>query len=213
MKPSPLVLISLLAIFPAAAQAQGMDVPTGANVPPSDAVVGGEPAAAKPVKNGPYFGFSFGTGTGNMTAGGTTDSFTDISINGEAPTTLALQLRSGWGTGDYLFGMQLNMMRTWWDISGVSSGMEFMGFDVVATWWDQDAGLYARVGIGPSQFSWFADDYSTESVSGVEMMFGVGATMGGMGVGIDFIRQAYEETEAGFSSVTYMLAMLSLDMY
>jgi len=50
-------------------------------------------------------------------------------------------------------------------------------------------------------------------VSGVELMFGVGATMGGMGVGIDFIRQAYDPAEAGFDSVTYMLAMLSLDMY
>ena len=43
--------------------------------------------------------------------------------------------------------------------------------------------------------------------------FIIGFTMGGFGVGIDYTRQSYDAKEAGFDSVGYILASLSLDLY
>lgn len=218
MKAASLLFASLLAAVPAAATAQGMDVPTGASAAPSPTADGAAPAAdapaVKPPKSGPYFGFSFGTGKGTMYSGGSSMDIDEmLGASGETPTTLHMQLRSGWGTGDFLFGAQLNFTRSFIEVNGVSAGLDFMAVDMVATWWDQEMGLYSRVGIGPSVFSAYAGDTTSDSYSGVELMFGIGATIGGAGVGIDMFRQAYDANETGFDSVTYMMVTLSLDMY
>jgi hypothetical protein len=217
MRTASLLAASLIASLPLAAIAQGIDSP-----PIPGTVVGqsepGAPAApgvpaAKVEKNAPYFGFSFGTGQGTITSGSTSWNFNDYTYFGKAPTTLAMQLRGGWGTGDFLFGAQMNLNRTWVDVNGSSIGMQFFAVDAVATWWSQEMGIYTRVGIGPSQFNAYAGSSTGKTYSGVELMAGFGVTMGGLGVGIDFTRQAYTASETGFDSVSYMLAMLSLDMY
>jgi hypothetical protein len=243
MRLASLLVASLLASVPSAVLAQGMDVPGAAAAPaaspesaqpaapapsPEGAAVVAPPpstegapavappdaAAAKPVKSAPYFGFSFGTGKGTLYSGGSSVDINDaLGGSGSSPTTMNMQLRSGWGTGDLLFGMQLNWTRTWIDVNGTSAGLDFKAFDVVGTWWDQNAGLYARVGIGPSSFTTYVGDSTSDSVSGVELMVGFGFTMGSMGVGMDMFRQSYDAKEAGFDSVTYVIASLSLDMY
>lgn len=231
---APLLVASLLASLPIAARAQGIDAPpdsappdTGAMAPvapsaPPSATPAPSPtpapaAAGAPVpkkqKNGLYFGFSLGTGTGTIYSGGSSWNINDYSYFGKTPTTLAMQVRTGWGTGDLLFGMQLNLTRSWVDVGGTSVGMDFMAFDVVATWWSQEMGLYTRIGVGPSQFSAFSGSTSSKAVNGAEMMVGLGFTMGGFGVGMDYFRQYYTRSEAGFDSVGYFLAMVSLDLY
>jgi hypothetical protein len=193
----------------ASAESAPAVAPATATAAPADAQ-----AAAKPVKSAPYFGFSFGTGKGTMYSGGQSADIDDMFAGaGSSPTTMNLQLRSGWGTGDLLFGVQFNWTRTWVDVGGTSTGLDFRAFDLVATWWDQQMGLYARVGVGPSAFSAYVGDSTSDSVSGVELMLGFGATMGGMGVGFDMFRQSYDQAEAGFDSVSYLLVTLSLDMY
>ena len=219
MRSTSLLLATLLASIPAAASAQAGDLPPAADPAAAGPGPAAPPSAAvtppqKPGKSGGYVGFSFGTGKGTLYGGGSSldvDEF--LGYSGESPTTLNLQLRTGWGTGDFLFGTQLNLTRSWVDIGGTSYGLQFFAIDLVTTWWSQEAGIYTRVGLGPAQFSTFAGDQSSRTYSGVELMLGAGLTMGGMGVGIDFFRQAYDANETGFDSVSYMLATLSLDMY
>lgn len=218
MRTASLLAASLIASLPLAALAQGIDAPPipGTVVGPSASGAPAAPAAAgvKPEKNAPYFGFSFGTGKGTLNLGSSSvDIDTILGVTGLTPTTLTMQLRGGWGTGDFLFGTQLNLTRTWVDVSGTSVGLQFFSVDAVATWWSQEMGLYTRLGIGPSQFSVYGGSSSSTSVSGVELLAGFGVTMGGLGVGMDFTRQAYNASEAGFDSVDYVLVTLSLDMY
>ena len=107
----------------------------------------------------------------------------------------------------------MNLTRTWVDVAGTSSGLQFFAVDAVATWWSQDMGLYTRIGIGPSQVSAFGGGSTSDAVQGVELLMGVGLTSGGFGVGFDITKQSYDAAEAGFDSVTYALVTLSLDMY
>lgn len=217
MKTAALLVASLLTTLPAVSFAQGMDMPGTESAPSAGAApVAGPDGApvARPPKSGPYFGASVGTGTGRVTVQGETYSISDWSYYGESPTTLALMLRGGWGTGPFLFGMQLNWIRTSWDYNGSSFGLDFMGFDAVATWWDQEMGLYARAGIGPASASAFDGPNTTESVDGIELMLGIGFTMGGLGVGIDLINQNYGDEATGIpATVTYTLAMINFDFY
>jgi hypothetical protein len=122
-------------------------------------------------------------------------------------------LRLGWGDGDFLFGTQFNWIRSYTTVAGTEAGYDFRAFDLTATWWSQEAGLYTRVGVGPAQYRVYAGSSESDPISGVELMFGVGFTMGGFGVGIDYTRQSYDAKEAGFDSVGYLLASLSLDLY
>jgi len=224
MRPASLLLASLLASLPMAAGAQPMDAPTSGG----GGIVGGAPSqpsaeapAVKPEKNAPYFGFSFGTGTGTVYAGSSSldidEALTTASgilgASGQSPTTMAMMLRFGWGTGDFLFGTQFNWIRSFVDINGTSAGYDFRGFDLVATLWSQEMGLYTRVGVGPAQYRVYAGSSESDPISGVELMLGVGATMGGMGVGLDMIRQNYDANETGFDYVNYVVVSLSLDLY
>jgi hypothetical protein len=212
------LLSSLLASVPAAARAQGMDAPPGAVPGPIEGAPGTPGAAALPEvkkeKNGPYVGFSFGTGTGTIYSGSSSLSIDEaLGYSGQSPTNMALMFRFGWGSGDFLFGGQFNWIRSWVDVSGVSAGLDFRGFDLTATLWSQEMGLYTRVGVGPASFNSFVDSNTSKSYSGVELMLGVGATLGGLGVGVDLIRQNYTASETGFDYVQYALVTLSLDLY
>lgn len=222
MRTASLLAASFLASFPALAVGQAMEAP------PAPATVVGQPAPAAPASGAPaapalapkaekaggYFGFSLGTGKGTLHSGNASMDVDDLfGGSGQTPTTFALQLRGGWGTGDVLFGTQLNLTRTWVESGGKSYGLQFFAVDAVATWWSQEMGIYTRIGIGPSQVTAFGGSSSSDAVSGVEFMAGMGFTMGGLGVGIDATRQTYKASEAGFDSVNYVLAMLSLDMY
>jgi hypothetical protein len=182
---------------------------------PAPAAAPAVPAVEKPAeRSGSYFGVSFGTGKGTVYSGSSSADIDDaFSLTGQAPTTLNLQLRFGWGTGDLLFGTQMNLTRTWVDVGGVSSGVQFFAFDLVTTWWSETAGLYTRLGVGPAQFNTFAGDSTSRTYNGMELMLGGGFTMGGMGVGLDFFRQVYDANETGFDAVSYLLATISLDMY
>jgi len=214
MKTASCLVAALLASLPLAAVGQETEVP------PQGTEVG-QPGPAAPVtplvrleKSGSYFGVSLGTGKGTLYSGNSSIGINDlIGSSGQSPTTLALQLRGGWGNGDLLLGTQLNMTRTWVEDGGTSFGLQFIAVDLVATWWSQDAGVYARLGLGPSQVSTFGGNTRSNSVQGVELMAGIGLSSGGLGVGIDFTRQTYRASEAGFDSVDYVLAMLSLDTY
>jgi hypothetical protein len=215
-----ILVASLVAALPAAGFAQPMDAPPGGSMPSPETggVVGGGPAPvaaeAPKQKEGPYFGFSFGTGNGSIGVGGTAyDLDEQMGYAGESPTTMAMMLRFGFGSGDFLFGAQFNWIRTFIDVSGTEVGMDFRGFDLVGTLWSQEMGLYTRVGIGPAQVRGYVGSSESDPVSGVELMLGLGATMGGLGVGIDLIRQNYDVAEAGFDYVQYMLVTLSLDLY
>jgi hypothetical protein len=166
--------------------------------------------AAPPAKgDGAYLGFSFGTGRGDVFAGGTTTKVDDL-VPGVSPTTLALMLRGGWASGSLLFGVQLNLVRSQWDVSGVSSAMQLAAFDVVTTLRDHDLGLYVRAGIGPAQLTFEADGTSSQSWNGTEGMLGLGFSSSGFGVGIDYVRQSYEKG-APINGAGYYLATLSLD--
>jgi hypothetical protein len=178
---------------------------------PAPAVPGGPaaPAAATPTaKSGGYFGFSFGTGRGEVFVGDTTTSVEDM-VPGVSPTTLSLMLRAGWASGDLLFGFQLNLTRSQWDVSGVSSAMQLAAFDVVTTWRSSELGLYVRAGVGPAQLT-FEGGGASESYNGTEAMLGVGFGAGGFGVGFDYVRQSYG-SEAPIDGAGYVLATVSLD--
>lgn len=217
MKTAALLVASLLTSLPTVSFAQGMDMPGTESAPSA----GGAPVAgpdgapaAKPQKSGPYGGFSLGTGKLTMSAGG--DSFdTDDRLFAvdEMPMTLQMQLRAGWGTGPFLFGMQLNWTMTETSENGVTRGEEIMAWDFVATWWDQEMGLYARAGLGPCSYQYTSDYGDSDAVDGMELMLGFGFTMGGLGVGIDMMQQSYDEAEAGFDSMTMLMASVSLDFY
>ncbi len=169
------------------------------------------PAAPGPEakRSGGYFGFSLGTGRGDVFAGGSTTSVDDL-VPGVKPTTMALMLRFGWASGDVLFGFQLNLVRTQWDVSGVSSAMQLAGLDVVTTLRDHSTGLYVRVGIGPAQLSFDADGSSSQSWNGTEAMLGAGIHMGGFGIGFDYLRHSYGK-DAPLDGAGYVLATVSLD--
>jgi hypothetical protein len=220
MRAASLLAASLVALLPAAALGQ-VEVP-----PPVPGPVVGQPAPGAPVapvtgapapkveKSGGYFGLSLGTGKGTLHSGNASMDVDDLfGGSGQTPTTFALQLRGGFGSGDLLLGTQLNLTRTWIESGGKSVGLQFFAIDAVATWWSQEMGIYTRIGIGPSQVTVFGGNSSSDPVQGVEFMVGMGFTMGGLGVGIDATRQNYKASEAGFDSVNYVLAMLSLDMY
>lgn len=215
MKIASLVAASLIATFPVAALGQATD---GSPAPNTEVERPGTGAPAVPTvkieKGGGYFGFSLGTGKGTLTSGSSSVSLNDLlGASGQSPTTLALQLRGGWGTGDFLFGTQMNLTRTWVDSGSTTFGLQFLAVDSVVTWWSQDSGLYTRLGLGPSQVSAFGGSSVTRAVQGVELLAGLGVTMGSLGVGIDVSRQSYKASEAGFDSVTFVLASLSLDFY
>jgi hypothetical protein len=170
--------------------------------------------AGRAGKSGGYFGVSLGTGKGTLQQGSSSVSVNDLfAASGRSPQTLALQLRGGWGSGDLLLGSQMNLTRTWVDAGGTSYGLQFASVDLVATWWSQSDGLYARVGLGPSEVSAFGGNSRTSTSQGVELMAGLGVTLGSLGVGLDLTRQTYKASETGFDSVTYVLASLSLDVY
>ncbi len=225
MRITSLIVASIFVSVPAGASAQGADVPVAPLPPPSStlpptsltptAPTTAGPAIERPAaKNGAYMGFSFGTGKGTLYSGSSSldiDEF--LGYSGQPPTTLNMQLRFGWGTGDLLFGTQMNLTRSWVDIGGSSYGLQFFALDLVTTWWSQEAGVYTRLGVGPAQFNTFAGDSSGRTYNGMELMLGGGFTMGGMGVGIDFFRQVYDANETGFDAVSYVLATLSLDLY
>jgi hypothetical protein len=220
LRTAALVAASLIAALPNVVTAQeDPPAPVAAPVlvaPAAEAPAAPAPAApaARPQKSGGYFGFSFGTGKGTLNAGGSSIEVDSLfGGSGEKPTTFALQLRGGFGNGDLLFGAQMNMTRTWVDVGGTSYGLQFLAVDAVATWWSQDMGMYMRLGVGPSQVSGFGGNSTGDTVQGMEMMVGVGLTMGGLGVGFDVTKQAYDVKEAGFDSVTYVLASFSFDMY
>jgi hypothetical protein len=217
MKTAALLLASLITTLPAVSFAQGMDMPGTESAP----AAGGAPVAgpdgapaAKPQKSGPYFGFSLGTGKVTMSAGGESlDTDDRLGAVDEMPLTLQMQLRSGWGTGPFLFGMQLNWTMTETSEGGITRGEDMKAWDLVATWWDQEMGLYARAGLGPCFYQATSDLGDSDVFQGMELMLGFGATMGGLGVGIDMMHQTYDEAEAGFDSMTQLLATLSLDFY
>jgi len=186
---------------PAAPDAAPAPLPPGA-VPP-----GALPPPAP--RSGPYVGFSFGTGRGDVFAGGTTTAVNDL-FPGSA-STLALMLRCGWANGPFLFGLQANVIRSSWDVGGASATMQLTGVDVVATWAPPELGMYARVGVGPAQLSFEGGGATSDGYGGAELMFGVGATMGGLGVGIDYVRQSYDEG-APIDGAAYLLATVSLDL-
>jgi hypothetical protein len=218
MRTASLLAASIIASFPVAALAQAMEAPPPAPGPvvgqPGPEAPGAPAPAAKIEKSGGYFGLSLGTGKGTLHSGSSSVDINDLfGTSGQSPTTFAFQLRGGWGSGDLLLGTQLNLTRTWVDSGGVSYGLQFFAIDAVATWWSQELGIYARVGLGPSQVSAFGGGSTTRTVQGVELMAGMGLTMGGFGVGIDATRQNYKASEAGFDSVTYVLASVSLDVY
>jgi hypothetical protein len=217
MRTALLLALALAVASPSAALAQ-LD-PEGAPPPQPPSTVAAPrapdpapvPQAAGPAapQSGPYVGFSFGTGRGDVFAGGTTTAVSDL-VPGASPTTLALMLRAGWASGALLFGVQANIVRSQWDAGGVSSAMQLTGVDVVATWRPPDLGLYARVGAGPAQLS-FEGGGASESYGGAEAFFGIGFMTGGLGVGIDYIRQSYDEG-APIDGAGYLLATLSLDL-
>jgi hypothetical protein len=215
MKIASLVAASLIATFPVAALGQATD---GSPAPGTEVERPGPGAPAVPTvkieKSGGYFGFSLGTGKGTLTSGSSSVSLNDLlGASGQSPTTLALQLRGGWGTGDFLFGTQMNLTRSWVDSGSTTFGLQFLAVDAVVTWWSQDSGFYTRLGLGPSQVSAFGGGSASTAAQGVELMAGLGVTMGSLGVGIDVSRQSYKASEAGFDSVTFVLASLSLDFY
>jgi hypothetical protein len=218
MRTTSLLVASLISSFPVAALGQGVEAP------PAPGTVAGQPGQGAPVapaapvakleKSGGYYGFSLGTGKGTLRSGNSTMDLDDLfGASGQSPTTLAMQLRAGWGNGDLLLGAQMNLTRTWVEANGVSYGLQFFSVDAVATWWSQEMGIYTRIGVGPSQVSAFGGGSTSTSVQGVELMAGLGATMGSLGVGLDVTRQSYKASEAGFDSVTYVLVTLSLDVY
>lgn len=227
MRLASLLAASLLASLPAAVCAQSMDTPPGGGSAPGAAPAAGTPTeaaaapAAKPEKNGPYVGFSFGTGSGTVYNGSSSlainDALTTVAgvagASGQSPTTLAMMLRFGWGSGDFLFGTQFNWIRSYVDINGTSAGYDWRAFDLVATLWSQEMGLYTRVGVGPSQYRVYVGSNESTPESGVELMLGVGATLGGLGVGLDLFRQNYDKTRTGFDYVNYFVVSLSADLY
>ena len=168
------------------------------------------PAGAEAKRSGAYLGFSFGTGRGDVFAGGTTTSIDDL-VPGVSPTTLALMLRFGWASGNLLFGFQMNLVRSQWEVSGATSAMQIAGLDVVTTLRDSQLGLYARVGVGPAQLTFDANGTSSQTWNGTEAMLGVGLSHGGFGVGIDYVRQSYDSS-APIDGAGYLLATLSLDL-
>ena len=172
-------------------------VPPGAVPPPAP-------------RNGPYVGFSFGTGRGDVTLGGETVAVGDL-VPGASPTTLALMLRCGWASGPFLFGLQANVIRSSWSAGGSTATMQLTGVDVVATWAPPELGMYARLGVGPAQLSFDGGGAASDSYGGAEAMLGVGMTMGGLGVGIDYIVHTYDEG-APFDGASYLLATISLDL-
>jgi hypothetical protein len=180
-----------------------------AAVPARPAPVPAAPAAQAAKHDGAYLGFSFGTGRGDVFTGGTTTKVDDL-VPGVSPTTLALMLRCGWASGSLLLGVQLNLVRSQWDVSGVSSAMQLAAFDVVTTLRDHDLGLYVRAGVGPAQLTFEADGTSSQSWNGTEGMLGFGFSSSGFGVGIDYVRQSYQKG-APIGGAGYYLATLSLD--
>jgi hypothetical protein len=161
-------------------------------------------------RDGPYVGFSFGTGRGDVTLGGETVAVGDL-VPGSSPTTLALMLRCGWANGPFLFGLQANVIRSAWSVGGSTATMQLTGVDVVATWAPPDLGMYARLGVGPARLSFEGGGVTSDSYGGAEVMLGLGATMGGLGVGIDYVVQSYDEG-APYDGASYLLATISLDL-
>lgn len=220
-----LVLTTLPAVAAAQETQEGAPAPAPqyapppASIPPPTAAVEGTTAASpaappKKEKSGGYFGLSIGTGKGTMKSGGASVDINDVlATSGGSPSTLHMQLRGGFGTGDLLFGAQLNWTRSWVEVGGVSGGLDFMAVDLTATYWSQEMGLYTRIGFGPASYSWYVGDATSSSVSGFELMVGVGATMGGVGVGIDLFRQSYDAAKTGFDEVTYVLVTIGFDVY
>lgn len=194
----------------------------GPTIPGAPAAPGPATATAmKPLKNGGYVGFSVITGKGTVYLNGQSASIdealqlvSDITgASGQSPTTLGLMLRLGWGSGDFLFGTQFNWIRSFISINGTEAGYDFRGFDLTATWWSQETGIYARVGVGPAQYRVYAGSSESDPAGGVELMAGFGVTMGALGVGMDLIRQSYDANETGFDAVQYVTVSLSLDLY
>jgi hypothetical protein len=168
------------------------------------------PAPAAPPRSNFYGGFSFGTGQGSVTTNGTTTAVNDL-VPGSSPTTLALMLRGGWVSGDLRYGMQLNLVRSQWSSGGATSAMQLTGFDLVMTWMPRDGGVYLRLGLGPAKLSFEGSGSTSESYGGMEAMLGLGLSSGGFGVGIDYIRQTYDNG-APIDGAAYFLAVLSLDL-
>lgn len=217
MRLAPSVAAWFLAALPLLALGQEGAPPDAgpAAAPPVEAApaVPVEPAGTV-AKSGGYFGVSIGTGKGTLRAGNSSVSVNDLfSGSGESPQTFALQLRGGWGSGDLLLGTQMNLTRTWVDSGGTSYGLQFVAVDLVATWWSQSDGLYVRVGLGPSEVTFFGGNARSSAAQGVEVMAGLGVTLGNVGVGFDLWRQTYEASQAGFDSASYVLVSLSLDVY
>lgn len=217
MKIRALLLVSLLATLPAPALAQGVDAPNTGSAPSGALPPAAGPdgaTVAKPPKSGPYFGFAVGTGKVTMRAGGSSlDTDDRLGAVDEMPFTGQMQFRTGWGTGPFLFGLQLNWTMTSTSEGGVTRGEDIQGWDFVATWWDQEMGLFARAGLGPCFYTFTSDFGDSDTYQGMELLLGFGVTMGGLGVGIDLMHQTYDDTEAGFDSMNLIVASISLDFY
>jgi hypothetical protein len=195
-----------------------------ATVPPPAVVTPAEPPAAlqapppvapvplAPVeRSGLYAGFSFGTGTGSVYSGSQTTSVSDL-VPGMSPMTYALMLRGGWSNGDYLYGMQLNLIRSEWSSGGTTASMQLTGVDLVVTWMPRDLGIFVRGGVGPANLSFDGSSgFVSDSYGGAEFMLGIGLGSGGFGVAIDYVRQVYDKG-APIDGAGYLLATLSLDL-
>ena len=198
---------------PPVAQVAAAPAVAAPSLPPSAGPAAIPPLASpapKAGREGPYVGFSFGTGRGDVYAGNTTTAVGDL-VPGVTPTTYALMLRAGWASGDLLWGMQLNLIRSEWRAGGSTSAMQLTGVDLTATWMPQDLGMFVRAGIGPANLAFEGNGFVSDSYGGAEVMLGIGIASGGFGVAIDYVRQTYDDG-APIDGASYLLATLSLDL-
>jgi len=202
--PAPVASVPPPAVDPGAAVAAPPAPPAVPTAPPPTAA-----PPPKPSKDGGYFGFAFGTGTGEIYSGSTTVDLRDV---GPDPRTLAIMGRFGHRTGDFIFGLQANLVRTQWSSGGSTAAMNVMGLDLVSTLVIADD-IFLRVGVGPASVSFEGSGSTSDSYTGAEVILGMGFHMSGMTVGIDMLLQTYSDPNAPFDGSRYLLATIGFGSF
>ncbi|MFL5263624.1 MAG: hypothetical protein ACJ79L_14570, partial [Anaeromyxobacteraceae bacterium] len=173
------ILAALAVVAPglAAAQAPSLGTPR-APVPPY-----AQPQVDPHQRDSWYIGFGLGSGVGNVSGGGDTQSFHDMmrAAGVDSPITVALQFEVGATVRpDLLLGFDVRGVRSQGSTSqfgpNVDLGLQTTDYLAVATWFPAERGFFLRGGAGLAILSVDANSGSGGRVS--NSYTGVGALAG-----------------------------------
>lgn len=129
------------------------------------------------VRDSWYIGFGLGGGTGSLERGGGRLSFKEYLFDLD-PTTVSINLKVGATLSPkLLLGFDGSAVRSQVSSGGDNAALQISNYDVVATFFPMEKGLFFRAGAGLSRFSYDEEiggfSFST-GTTGVNAIGGVG---------------------------------------